>query len=151
MFVPVNFKVPLPDLSTLPLLTTPDIVEVTPLAVSNVIFWPPRLTAPEIVLLLFEVSVYLSPENETSPNKVKVPLLVEFPITLDEVTLIVLLILLDTVLDDDIPPPLSITVAFPKESLFPIPTKPSSIVILDVKVKLAAFNTKEPFPVFVSV
>ena len=152
VFVPVNFKVPLPDLTTLPLLTTPDIVEVTPLAVSNVIFWLPRSTSPEIVLLLLDVKVHLSPDISTSPDKVKVPLLVEFPIILDAVTFIVLFILLDEVFDDDIPPPFSITVALPKASSSPIPTRPSSIEILDEKVpELEAFNTKVPFPVFVRV
>ena len=155
VFVPVNFKVPLPDLTTLPLLTTPDIVEVTPLAVSNVIFWPPRFTAPEKVLLLFDVIVYLSPEIETSPDKVKAPLFVASPIVVDDVMFISLLIERDDVFEDDIPPPSKLIVLFvlPNDPLFPIPTKPPSMLkVLEItlpKFELFAFKIKVPSPCLV--
>ena len=150
VFVPVNFKVPLPDLTTLPLLTTPDIVEVTPLAVSNVIFWPPRFTAPEKVLLLFDVIVYLSPEIETSPDKVKAPLFVASPIVVDDVMFISLLIERDDVFEDDIPPPSRLMFTVPNEPLFPIPIKPPSILKVPLsKFELFAFKIKVPFPCLV--
>ena len=125
-------------------------VDVTPLETDNVFGSVPKST-DEIELLLFEVKTKFLSLKVIPPDKVKVPLLVEFPSVLEFWTTIAFPKVLAVELLEDNVPPFNTTLPVPNALLAPAAIVPAVIVVWEERFdELSTFKTKVPFPVFVT-